>query len=203
MSRRPLVVAMIGNLLRVKGCREFVEAAAICKSQSLPVRFVFVGARGVGRRSATFRSRVLLWLGFVQEIEEELRETVARRELTDVVEFRSFTTDLEGIYRSIDLVCFPSHLDAPGRPIFEAAFYGVPSLAAISEPTPDTFVDRQTGLKIQARSPEDIVRAIRYLLDHPSERAALGRTARKLAETEFDARRNALTVLELYRGLIR
>jgi glycosyltransferase involved in cell wall biosynthesis len=195
-----LVVAMIGNLLRAKGCREFVEAAAICQRDGLAARFVFVGTGELsGRRRG---SRMLRWLGIEQNIEQELRATVARRELTDIVDFRPFTTDLTGVYRSVDIVCFPSHLDAPGRPIFEAAFFGVPAIAAISAPTPDTFVDGETGLKIAAGSPEDIARAVRYLLEHPDTRERLGRNARQLAESQFDARRNALSVLEVYRRLI-
>ena len=36
-------------------------------------------------------------------------------------------------YARMDVICFPSHYDAPGRPIFEAAFLKVPSIAAVRE----------------------------------------------------------------------
>jgi glycosyltransferase involved in cell wall biosynthesis len=193
--RGAVVVAMIGALLRAKGCREFVEAAALCKSQGVAARFVFVGATGIRG------SRMLRWLGLQQNIEQELRTIAKQRGLSDVVEFRPFIADLHSVYRSVDIVCFPSHLDAPGRPIFEAAFFGVPSIAAISAPTPDTFVDGETGLQIAAGSPADIARAVRHLVNDPDDRARLGRNARDLAQRHFDARNNALAVLEVYQQL--
>jgi glycosyltransferase involved in cell wall biosynthesis len=199
-TAQPLVVGMVGNLIRVKGCREFLEAATLCRDRKLPVRFVFIGAGERARPGLI--ARLLVGLGVGQNIERELRELVTQRGLDDYVEFRPFTTDLAAVYRSIDVVCFPSHLDAPGRPIFEAAFFGVPAIAAISDPTPDTFVPGETGLTIRAGSPEDIASAVQQLLEQPQERARLGDNARSLVLNQFNAQGNASLVLELYRHLL-
>jgi glycosyltransferase involved in cell wall biosynthesis len=195
----PLVVGMVGNLIRLKGCREFVEAAAQCKAAGLPIRFVFVGA---GREAPSWLARQLVRLGIGQHIEHELRETVIHRDLADVVSFQPFTTDLAAVYRSMHVICFPSHLDAPGRPILEAALFSVPCIAAISRPTADTFIEGETGLTVTPGSPEDIVRALRRLLDDPEERLRMGQNARRLALAEFDVKRNALAMLDLYRKLL-
>jgi len=199
-AHRPLVVAMVGNLTRVKGCREFVEAAALCKARGLAVRFVFIGAGS--KLTVNWVTHLLRRMGFHQNVQQELLDTVAEQQLQDVVEFRPFTNDLAEVYSAVDAVCFPSHLDAPGRPIFEAAFFSVPSIAAISSPTSDTFVDGTTGLRIGAGSAEEIARAVRYLVDNPTERVGLGRNARELAERNFDARRNSQSVLKIYRELL-
>jgi glycosyltransferase involved in cell wall biosynthesis len=196
----PLIVGMVGNLIRVKGCREFVEAATLCRDRKLPVRFVFIGA-GEGAQPGWI-ARLLVRLEVGQNIERELRDLVAQRGLDGYVEFRPFTTDLAAVYRSIDVVCFPSHLDAPGRPIFEAAFFAVPAIAAISDPTPDTFVPGETGLTIRACSSEDIVGAVEHLLEHPQERLRLGNNACRLVATQFNAQRNARLMLDLYRDLL-
>ena len=197
---KEIVVAMIGNLLRSKGCFEFLEAAALCKRDAVPARFVFVGA-GVSPPPG-LRRRLLRMLGLDHWIEQQLRDSVAQRGLDDVVEFRSFTSDLNAVYQSIDVLCFPSHLDAPGRPVFEAAYFAVPSIVAISQPTPDTFIDGETGINIEAGSPEQIARALRYLAEHPTERQRMGHKARELALRNFDASKNAGMVLDLYRRVL-
>jgi glycosyltransferase involved in cell wall biosynthesis len=196
----PLIIGMVGSLIRVKGCREFVEAATLCRDRKLPVRFVFVGAGEAAQRGWIARLLVRLEVG--QNIEQEMRDLVTQRALDEYVEFRPFTTDLGAVYRSMDVVCFPSHLDAPGRPIFEAAFFGVPAIAAISDPTADTFVPGETGLTIRAGAPEDIVGALERLLENPQERLRLGANARRLVMTQFNAQHNAQLVLELYRDLL-
>jgi glycosyltransferase involved in cell wall biosynthesis len=193
-------VGMVGGLSRAKGCLEFVEAAALCRAQGADIRFVFVG-QSMRRRSA-LRDFVLRRLGLSQEIEEELKARIEALALPDAVEFWPFTTDLEKVYRQFDVVCFPSHFDAPGRPIFEAAFFGVPSIAAVTNPMSDTIVDGVTGLAVRPREPRQLAEAILSLYADPERRAELGRNAAQLARTHFDADGNAMKVLGVYREAV-
>jgi len=191
---------MVGGLSRAKGCLEFIEAAALCRAQGADIRFVFVG-QSMRRRSA-LRDFVLRRLGLSQEIEEELKARIDDLALADAVEFWPFTTDLEKVYRQFDVVCFPSHFDAPGRPVFEAAFFGVPSIAAVTQPMGDTIVDGVTGLAVRPREPRQLAEAILSLYANPERRAELGRNAAQLARTHFDADGNAMKVLGVYREAV-
>lgn len=193
-------VGMVGGLSRAKGCLEFIEAAALCRAQGADIRFVFVG-QSMRRRSA-LRDFVLRRLGLSQEIEEELKARIETLALADAVEFWPFTTDLEKVYRQFDVVCFPSHFDAPGRPVFEAAFFGVPSIAAVTQPMGDTIVDGVTGLAVRPREPRQLAEAILSLYANPERRAELGRNAAQLARTHFDADGNAMKVLGVYREAV-
>lgn len=196
---RPFSAAMVGVLARAKGCPDFVEAAAICRDRGYNIRFLLIGG---GLRSAKgWRDRVLQWLGFKEDKGTEIRLLIGRLGLEEVVVFRPFTTDLASIYREIDVLCFPSYLDAPGRPIFEAGFFGVPSIAAISRPKADTFVAGETGLLVRPGEPEALAEAIMSLHDHPEDRARMGAAARKMAHERFDARKNAGEMFSLYRRL--
>ncbi|HVK54018.1 MAG TPA: glycosyltransferase, partial [Burkholderiales bacterium] len=169
---RAFTVAMVGTLARVKGCIEFVQAAAICKQRGLDIRFVFVGASA--RASTGLRQRMLKKLGLSQEIEDELSALIATHQLEGTVHFHGFTTDLAEIYTAIDVICFPSHYDAPGRPIFEAAFFAVPSIAAVTRPMEDTIIPEKTGIAIRPRSAEELANAIQRLHDRPDERIRMG-----------------------------
>jgi glycosyltransferase involved in cell wall biosynthesis len=193
-------VGMVGGLARAKGCLEFVEAARICRDRGVKVRFVFVGQRI--RRQSLIRDSILRWLGLSQEIERELQLAISSASLQDTVEFWPFTLDLGRVYPRFDALCFPSHFDAPGRPIFEAALYGVPSIAAISQPMPDTIIDSSTGIVIPPQCADRLAEAILSLARDPEKAAAMGAHARELALKNFDINKNALRVLSLYEDLV-
>lgn len=193
---RPFTAAMVGILSRSKGCREFLEAARICSEQGLPIRFVFFG---FGAKPARWGIDWLLsLLGIWEDFGDEAREFVLRHGLSDRVHFEPFTPNLPQIYQNVDVVCFPSHLDAPGRPIFEAGFFGVPSIAAISAPMPDTFRPEESGIVIPAGDAEKLAAAIARLFASPDDRARMGTAARALAVENFDAARNARKIYSAY-----
>jgi glycosyltransferase involved in cell wall biosynthesis len=194
-------VAMVGMLARVKGCADFVEAAAICRDRGYNIRFVLIG--GGIRKLTGWRNQVLQWLGFKEDIGDEVKMLSDRLGLEGVVVFRPATTDLASIYRAIDILCFPSHFDAPGRPIFEAGFFGVPSIAAISQPKADTFLSGETGLLVQPGAPDALAEAIIRLHDNPEDRLRMGNAARRMSYERFDAQKNARKVLRLYQHLCR
>lgn len=198
-AERPFSAAMVGVLARAKGCADFVEAAAICRDKGYRIRFLLVG--GGLRSEKGWRDKILQWLGFKEDTGAEIRMLIERLGLESVVIFRPFTTDLASIYREFDVLCFPSYLDAPGRPIFEAGFFGIPSIAAISRPRADTFVAGETGLLVQPRAPDALAEAIMDLHDHPEDRKRMGAAARRMAHERFDARKNAEEMLSLYRRL--
>lgn len=199
VSEDMFTVGMVGGLSRAKGCLEFVEAAKFCCDQRGGIRFVFVGQSM--RPRSRLRDVVLGLLGLSQEIEEELRTRIAIWSLQSAVEFWPFTLELDKVYGKLDAICFPSYFDAPGRPIFEAALFGVPSIAAISNPTADTIVDGLTGIIVSPRDPKQLAQAIQSLAADREKCRAMGENARKLALDHFDIEKNSRRVFALYRAL--
>lgn len=201
VKKKCFTVGMVGGLARAKGCLELVEAAALCLAQGGHIRFVFVGQSL--RPCSPMRDFILKKIGLSQQIEEELNALIDTLGLTDTVEFWPFTMDLEQVYSRFDVICFPSHFDAPGRPVFEAAFFGVPSIVAVTQPTSDTIVDGVTGLTVRSRQPQELADAIMSLYVDPQKRLELGRNARQLAMANFDAEENAMKVLGVYGDVTR
>lgn len=199
-ASRPFTVAMIGTLQMAKGCFEFVRAAAISRDRGLNARFLLVGASAKPAKGlAHFAARAMR---VSQEIEPALRSFIVANRLEGVVELQGFRMDIDEVYRTIDVVCFPSHYDAPGRPIFEAALFGVPSVAAISDPRPDTFVPGQTGLAVPAGDPLALADAIECLARDPARCRGLGEQARRLALANCHPQRNAQHVLSVYQQVL-
>jgi glycosyltransferase involved in cell wall biosynthesis len=202
-SLRPtsLKIGFIGNLLHCKGLFDLLEAAKIVRAAGRDVEFVVVG--GGIRSGGGLQAWLLRKLGLEQDIQSGLIEQIARYDLSDRFHLLGSTNDIQCVYERIDVICFPSHLDAPGRPVFEAAFSSVPSIVAITNPRPDTLVPGETGLAVPGQDPSKLAEAIVYFADNPSEVERMGDNARRLAEKNFDPRTNAEKLLAVYSRVVR
>jgi glycosyltransferase involved in cell wall biosynthesis len=196
-SLRIFTAAMVGMLSKSKGCDTFVDAAKICHQKGMKFKFQLFG--DLPNANSNLIRKLAQMIGLQQDIGTKLKEIVERENLGSMVEFLPFNSDLSSIYSKIDVLCFPSHLDAPGRPIFEAAHFGIPSIAAISSPKADTFVNEVTGLIIDPGRPDQLANAIEKIYLDPNLKSTLGTHAQDLARTNFDADINAAKVLELYK----
>lgn len=195
-----LRVGMIGNLLAMKGVYEFLEAARLCVASGVNVDFILVGSSP--RRLSGLSGTLLNWLGFSHDLERDVAQFTARNGLDERVHRLGFMPDVQAVYQSIDLLCFPSHLDAVGRPVIEAAWYSVPSLVAVERPRPDTLIDGETGFCIPSRDPEALAAVIGRLCSKRDEVARMGRAARALAESNFDAKKNGHFMLAIYQRVV-
>jgi glycosyltransferase involved in cell wall biosynthesis len=193
-------VGFVGNLLRVKGLFELVEAAHILRQEGLDIEYLVVGDDA--NRRGGLRKWILRRLGLGQDIKAELREMIQRYQLTECFHFSGFTKDIRSAFKAMDVLCFPSHFDAPGRPIFEAAFLSVPSIAAVRNPLADTLVDGETGLAVSPKDPAQLAAAIRSLAADREKCQQLGKNAHELAQRNFDTVTNASHLLRVYRSCV-
>ena len=194
-------VGFVGNLLKVKGIYELLHAALSLREKGIDVEFIIVGDDA--KPSSGFLSRIVKLLGLQQNSKADVERFLDFHKLRSTVHLFGFTSNIGQFYRQMDVICFPSHFDAPGRPIFEAAFYNVPSIVAVTSPCDDTLIHGETGLAISAKSSEEISIAIEYMISHPEKRVAMGRAAFELAKANFDAKRNSDELLVFYKELIR
>lgn len=193
-------VAIVGSLLRVKGVEEFVEAAIDLCARRENVTFLIVG--GAVRKGGRLLGRLVETLGLAFDVERHCRERIRASGLGHRILLTGHVRDPREVFRSIDLLCFPSHYNAPGRPVLEAALFGVPSVVAVERPTPDTLQPGVTGLAIPAKDPRALAEAIRQLLDDPVSRRRMGAAAQELARRHCDPDTNARTVRKLYEAVL-
>jgi glycosyltransferase involved in cell wall biosynthesis len=190
-------VGIVGLLLKLKGVYEFAEAARILlKERRIEAEFLIVGENV--RALKGVKGWLLRKMGFAYDVRADLDSYIARHDLQLHVQLAGFVADVQDVYRTLDVLCFPSYLDAAGRPVFEAAFFGVPSIVAIRNPPLDTIVHGETGLCIEGPDPSALADAIEYLYRNPDDRRRMGKNARKLAEDNFDISRNAGKLLGIY-----
>lgn len=192
----PFRVAIVGVLHRAKGVYEFVAAAKLLRDRGVDVQLLVVGENV--RPVNGLRGWLLRRLDFARDVRGELEAYVAEHGLQQQVEFTGFVADIRSVYGCIDAVCFPSNLDAPGRPVFEAALFGLPTVVAMRNPTADVVVHGRTGLCIDAPRPEAIADAIQTLAADRAGSRHMGAQGRRTALQRFESRTTAARMFELY-----
>lgn len=192
-------IAAIGTLNAIKGIYQFLGAARLCLAVGLNAEFWIVGGnvREVGGPLGWLMRR----LGLESDVRADLERIIREEKLEGRIVLKGIVKDVSAIYRDIDVLSFVTPLDAPGRPVFEAAYFGIPSIVAVRNPTPDTIVPGETGICIPTPDAKLLAKAVEHLYRNPAERLRMGENARALADANFDIRRNAARVLEIYRRL--
>jgi glycosyltransferase involved in cell wall biosynthesis len=190
-------VGIVGLLLKLKGVYEFAEAARILlKERKIEAEFLIVGENA--RSLNGIKGWLLRKLDFAHDVRADLDSFIERHGLRSYVKLAGFVADVQAVYQTLDVLCFPSYLDAAGRPVFEAALFGVPSIVAVRNPPSDTIVHGETGLCIDGPDPLALAEAIERLYRNSDDRVRMGKNARKLAEDKFDISRNTEKILSIY-----
>lgn len=196
----PFRVGIIGVLHRSKGLYELIAAIELLHARGVPIKLVIAGSNS--RNLSGLAGWLLKRLDFARDVEADLKRYISGNNLDNIVEFAGFVKDVDAIYQRIDAVCFPSHLDAPGRPVFESALNGLPSIVAMRNPTNDVVIPGVTGLCIDRPEPELIADAIQELALNRKRSHEMGLKAREMALQKFDSRISAGRMMELYKEVV-
>jgi glycosyltransferase involved in cell wall biosynthesis len=200
LNRNKFRVGFVGNLLHGKGLMEIIEATRILKAKNINVDIIIVGDEI--RNIKGIKALILKLIGLSQSLKDEMVEKIKEYELEGMFHLLGSTYDIQPVYERFDVLCFPSHFDAPGRPIFEAAFSGIPSIAAINNPKPDTFIHMKTGIAIPPRDYNKLAEAIEFMVLNPEETKLMGNNSKELAIKNFTPATNAAEVLNQYKRLL-
>jgi glycosyltransferase involved in cell wall biosynthesis len=98
-----------------------------------------------------------------------------------------------------DVVVVPSSQDNLPNMAVEALACGRPCVGFAIGGLPDIIDDRRNGRLAAPLDPEDLAKAIAWVLDDDGRRQSLEREARRKAEQTFDVRVMAERYIELYR----
>lgn len=196
-----LKVGFVGNLHAAKGVDCIVDAAEILTRAGRSHEFLLVG--GHTARAGGLAWRLLDILGLAQNRGDAIVTRLATSPARDRIHLLGATGDIDALYQVIDVLVFPSHFDAPGRPVFEAAFYGVPSVVAVREPFPDTLVDGVTGIAIAAPDGALLADALTRFDEDRAMTKRMGEAARALGQKNFVPAVNAAQMEAVYDDIVR
>ena len=112
-------------------------------------------------------------------------------------------TNLNRFYQRIDILCFPSYLNALGRQVFEAGLFRIPSIVCLSRNKSDSFVDKLTGLSFnKPGSLKQLGEKIKILYFNRKLINKMGLEANKLITKNFKISTNLKKLQVIYKTQI-
>ena len=179
------VICFAARLLRDKGVFQFVEAARILKTRNVQARFLLAGDPDLKNPSSVTEQDLSVW----------------REE--DVVEILGYQRNIPALYAESNMVCFPSFYgEGLPKTLIEAAAAGRAVVTTDHPGCRDAIIPNETGLLVSVRDTESLADALQWLIEHPKERADMGRAGRALAEREFGIDKIVDAHLKIYQELL-
>tara|TARA_A100001015_G_scaffold236692_1_gene269025 strand:+ start:9321 stop:10478 length:1158 start_codon:yes stop_codon:yes gene_type:complete len=118
------------------------------------------------------------------------------------VKFLNSVNNLNKFYKQIDLICFPSRMNALGRPIIEAASYGIPSLVCLDKYFNDTIIDKKTGYVLKFGKKKSFIKKLYSLSKNKKKLYQLGINAKKNYYLRHNLIKNSNKLSNVYSSII-
>jgi len=179
-KERPATVLMVGRLLREKGVREFVEAAAIVRKRLPGVQFLLAGDSDPGNPSSIEPNLIAEWQG------------------RGDVSFLGHRADVRELTQAADLAVLPSYREGMPRSLLEAAACGLPLVATDVPGCREIVSNGVNGLLVPPFDSRRLAEAIIELLIDSDRRNAMGKRSRAIACDRFSQDRVVRETMGVY-----
>lgn len=167
-----IVITLVGYMSERKAQLEFIEAAiALERMFGVKVHFVIIGH--YTRWHSAYRDYC------IQRIVYEHAE--------NRFSFFSPTQDPHPFYYLSDITVCPSYIEACPYVVLEAMAHGKPVVASSIYGVPEIIEDKVNGMLIIPGHTQEIIDALRTLIEEPDQRNRIGTAARKRIESVFSA----------------
>ena len=83
----------------------------------------------------------------------------------------------------------------------EAASFGIPSIVSVLDSNNDTFIDNETGIKIEKKNINDLARAMNFFINRPNKIIEMGSKAKDMSIKYNDPKLNTKKLIDLYKKL--
>lgn len=139
--------------------------------------------------------------GFTEE--DDKYQNKIKKEIKEIPNLINvpFRTDAPNVISSSDLIVFPSVVPHFARSVIEAAAMGKPSIASNIGGPAELIISGETGLLVPPRNSKALANAIKYLAEDEFLRYSMGQKAYELAKENYDSKRNAKRIFEIYEDL--
>ena len=179
------VVSFAARLLFDKGVSEFIEAAKILKNRGVEVEFRLIGDSDFGNKNSVPLAKIREWKG------------------DGLVKCYGYRSDIAPLFSQSNIIAFPSYY-GEGLPkvLIEAAACGRAVITTDHPGCRDAIDPYETGLLVPIKDATALADSIKYLIDNPDERKAMGNKGRILAEKEFRIEKIVDEHIHIYRNLL-
>lgn len=135
-------ILSVGELRENKNPEVIIRALACLKEKGMDISHFQYGLLGAGKQ------------------EGELRNLIAEKELSDIVYFYGYQSDVRPYLQAADMLAFPTIREGLGMAALEAMAMGVPVLAADNRGTREFMMEKENGYVCMQNNPSEYARLI-------------------------------------------
>ena len=161
------VVGTIARLAELKGHDDLLDGLGETMQKDPRLRLLWVG-------DGWWRERLLGRLADLR-----LSDRIVTTGLGEPSQFPKFL-------QAMDVLAHPSYREGLPRAVTQALLSGTPAVAYDVDGTREICVDGETGRLIRPGDHEALAAAIRWMMDNPDERRAMGELGRERCRVLFD-----------------
>ncbi len=185
-KRKILTFGFIGNFIKRKG---IFETLAIFKKINKKHK---VNLICVGKIKKT--NYLLNFFKYEVNFETYIKNNHIDKEKN--IKILPMTFNLKNFYSNIDVVLFPSHMNAVGRPVIEASCIKKPAIIALKKHNNDTAM-KNNCLIFKPGNLRSYEKKILYFINNRDKINSLGMSAYRNAKNKFDIVANSKKFLKL------
>ncbi|HNB53764.1 MAG TPA: glycosyltransferase family 4 protein, partial [Anaerolineales bacterium] len=175
------------------------------QTASPPVRILFVGGN-LARKGGDLLLAAFRTLRTTHPLELHLvtRDPVpAEPGLFVYNHIQPNSPELKHLYHTSDIFCLPTQGDFLPMVLSEAGAAGLPVISTRLAAIPEIVHEGETGLLITPGREDELLTALRALIENPALRKEMGAKAMQVIQTTFDAEANAFRLLALLKQIAR
>ena len=182
-----LTFGFIGSFIKRKGIFELIKVFKNLDLKNYNVKLICVGNTG--------KNNFLLNLF---HLEKNFNNFLYEENMLSNknIKILPSTYNLSDFYSKIDVIIFPSYMNAVGRPVIEASWFKKPSIIGLNKYNKDTAV-KNTCLIFEPGNLLSLEKKILYLVRNKSKIKKMGKNAFLNAKKNFDIKKNSVKFLKL------
>lgn len=128
----------------------------------------------------------LLMVGSYDNVESIDKELFEWAQNCQEVIFTGYSKEAPKMYSAMDVFCSLSYREGFGLVVIEAAAMQLPGIVTDVPGQIDTHINMETGISVHAKDICTVVDAMKFYINNPDKRKAMGIEARKQVEEKYD-----------------
>jgi colanic acid/amylovoran biosynthesis glycosyltransferase len=194
---RKVRILMASTFRDKKGITYGLEAFARVAEKHKNIELTLIGDAGRSQREVAYKKEIL--------------RVAENRNLRDKIDCRGFLAYPRFIEESKkhDLFLAPSMRGSDGETeggapvtLIEMSAYGMPVVSTLHCDIPEVILDNRSGFLAPEADVDALAERLEYVITHPEKWEEIGKAGRQHVEEEYDARKQARKLEEIYRALL-
>jgi colanic acid/amylovoran biosynthesis glycosyltransferase len=196
-TERKVRILIASTFRDKKGITCGLEAFARVAQKYNNIELTVIGDAGRSQREVAYKKEIL--------------RVVENKNLHDKICFRGFLAYPRFIEESKkhDIFLAPSMRGSDGETeggapvtLIEMSAYGMPVVSTLHCDIPEVILDGRSGFLAPEANADALAERLEYVITHPEKWEEIGKAGRQHVEEEYDARKQAQKLEEIYRALV-